>query len=91
MSADVVRLLKSQDTGHYATTVKYSTPQKMHSVFSNMYHAAAEGYWISFIVVKETQKYFVSECSMYDAMKKLTEIATNALSPLRHFAVKRSL
>jgi hypothetical protein len=71
MSAAVVTLTRSLDVGKYAATVQYETMRKMRGVFSNAFHASAEGYCSSSVMAKDTQKIMLTECPTYGTFFEL--------------------
>jgi hypothetical protein len=71
MSAAVVTLTRSLDVGKYAATVQYGTMRKMRGVFSNAFHASAEGYCSSSVMAKDTRKLMLTECPTYGTFYEL--------------------
>jgi hypothetical protein len=71
MSAAVVILTRSLDVGKYAATVQYGTMRKMRGMFSNAFHASAEGYCSSSVMAKDTRKLMLTECPTYGTFFEL--------------------
>ena len=71
MSAAVVTLTRSLDVGKHAATVQFETMRKMRGVFSNAFHASAEGYCSSSVMAKDTRKLMLTECPTYGTFFEL--------------------